>query len=112
MSTGCVSLGGPAAAVGLLHAAGPATAQAPGNLAAGEVGGPARWSRSARVTPTIGGGPDFSQDSCRRAEAVKCWLRIGEVRPATVGHGLTRAVADHSTEDGHAQNRRVERLRR
>jgi outer membrane protein OmpA-like peptidoglycan-associated protein len=63
------------------------------------------------------GGADFNLDlSRRRADSVKRWLAdkegIGEVRLATVGLGLTRPVADNATEDGRAQNRRVELLRK
>jgi len=67
-------------------------------------------------TDNVGGG-EFNLDlSRRRAEAVKRWLAdregIGEVRLATVGYGLTRPVADNGTEDGRAQNRRVELLKK
>jgi outer membrane protein OmpA-like peptidoglycan-associated protein len=63
------------------------------------------------------GGPDFNLDlSRKRAEAVKRWLAdkegISEVRLATVGYGLTRPVADNASEDGRAQNRRVELLKK
>jgi outer membrane protein OmpA-like peptidoglycan-associated protein len=63
------------------------------------------------------GGPEFNLDlSRKRADAVKRWLAdkegIGEVRLATVGYGLTKPVADNGSEDGRAQNRRVELLRK
>jgi outer membrane protein OmpA-like peptidoglycan-associated protein len=63
------------------------------------------------------GGAEFNLDlSRRRAEAVKRWLAdkegISEVRLATVGFGLTRPVADNATDEGRAQNRRVELLRK
>ncbi len=63
------------------------------------------------------GGAEFNLDlSRKRAEAVKRWLAdregVSEVRLATVGYGLTRPVADNGTEDGRAQNRRVELLRK
>jgi outer membrane protein OmpA-like peptidoglycan-associated protein len=63
------------------------------------------------------GGADFNLDlSRKRAEAVKRWLAdregVSELRLATIGYGLTRPVADNATEDGRAQNRRVELLRK
>jgi hypothetical protein len=63
------------------------------------------------------GGAEFNLDlSRKRADAVKRWLAdregVSEVRLATVGYGLTRPVADNGTEDGRAQNRRVELLRK
>jgi outer membrane protein OmpA-like peptidoglycan-associated protein len=63
------------------------------------------------------GGAEFNLDlSRRRAEAVKRWLAdkesISEVRLATIGYGLTKPVTDNGTEDGRAQNRRVELLKK
>jgi outer membrane protein OmpA-like peptidoglycan-associated protein len=67
-------------------------------------------------TDNVGGG-EFNLDlSRRRADAVKRWLAdrggVNEVRLATVGFGLTRPVADNATEEGRAQNRRVELLKK
>jgi outer membrane protein OmpA-like peptidoglycan-associated protein len=67
-------------------------------------------------TDNVGGG-EFNLDlSRRRADAVKRWLAdkggVNEVRLATVGFGLTRPVADNATEEGRAQNRRVELIRK
>jgi outer membrane protein OmpA-like peptidoglycan-associated protein len=63
------------------------------------------------------GDAEFNLDlSRRRADAVKRWLAdrggVNEVRLATVGFGLMRPVADNATEEGRAQNRRVELLRK
>lgn len=59
------------------------------------------------------GGAEFNLElSRKRTEAVKRWLvdkgGIGEIRLVTVGYGLTRPMADNATEEGRAQNRRVE----
>ena len=63
------------------------------------------------------GGADHNLDlSRRRADAVKRWLvdrrGIDELRLTTAGRGLTKPIADNGTEDGRAQNRRVELVRR
>jgi len=67
-------------------------------------------------TDSVGGAPSNLELSRKRAEAVKRWLvdkgSIGEVRLTTVGYGLTRPVADNTSEDGRAQNRRVELVKR
>lgn len=64
----------------------------------------------------MGGAEPNLELSRRRAEAVKRWLvdreKIAEVRLTTAGYGLTRPIADNSTEDGRAKNRRVELVRR
>ncbi len=59
------------------------------------------------------GGPEFNRElSSRRAESVKTWLvhqaGVDSQRLNTVGYGLEQPVADNSTEQGRAQNRRVE----
>jgi outer membrane protein OmpA-like peptidoglycan-associated protein len=49
--------------------------------------------------------------SQRRAKAVRDYLVAGGIdasRIETVGYGETQPVADNSTRDGRAQNRRVE----
>jgi outer membrane protein OmpA-like peptidoglycan-associated protein len=49
--------------------------------------------------------------SQKRAETVRTWLLshgIAADRPTAKGFGDTKPVADHSTEDGRAKNRRVE----
>lgn len=58
-------------------------------------------------------GPKYYNDrlSVRRAEAVKEFLAYNGVdadRIVTKGHGQTNFVADNDTEEGRAQNRRVE----
>lgn len=63
------------------------------------------------------GGAEFNLElSRRRAEAVRAWLversGVAAARLATAGYGLTRPVADNSTEDGRALNRRVELVRK
>ena len=63
------------------------------------------------------GGADFNLGLSRqRAEAVKRWLvdngGISEIRLTTVGYGLSRPMADNGTEEGRAQNRRVELVKR
>jgi outer membrane protein OmpA-like peptidoglycan-associated protein len=63
------------------------------------------------------GGPEYNLElSRRRAEAVKRWLvdraGIEELRLTTAGYGLTRPVASNDSEEGRAQNRRVELVRR
>lgn len=58
------------------------------------------------------GGEEYNQAlSLRRAEAVKNYLVAGGVAPeriTVVGYGETRPVASNDTEEGRAQNRRVE----
>ena len=67
-------------------------------------------------TDNIGGAQFNLELSRKRAEAVKRWLvdkaGISEVRLTTVGYGLTRPIADNSTEEGRAKNRRVELVRK
>jgi OOP family OmpA-OmpF porin len=67
-------------------------------------------------TDNIGGAQFNLELSRKRAEAVKRWLvdkaGIGEIRLTTVGYGLTRPIADNSTEEGRAKNRRVELVRK
>ncbi|MDN5284419.1 MAG: outer membrane protein OmpA [Mucilaginibacter sp.] len=49
--------------------------------------------------------------SIRRAESVKSFIAANNVSPSrltTVGKGLTEPIADNTTVDGRAQNRRVE----
>jgi outer membrane protein OmpA-like peptidoglycan-associated protein len=63
------------------------------------------------------GGAEFNLElSRKRAEAVKRWLvdrrGIDELRLTTAGRGLTKPIADNGTENGRAQNRRVELVRR
>jgi outer membrane protein OmpA-like peptidoglycan-associated protein len=58
------------------------------------------------------GGQKFNQDlSLKRAQAVKNWLvkkGIPSNRMRTVGRGLNEPVASNETEEGRAQNRRME----
>ncbi|MCL2101058.1 MAG: OmpA family protein [Fibromonadales bacterium] len=58
------------------------------------------------------GSADFNQKlSEQRANAVMLYLverGIDSNRLEAVGHGLTRPVADNSTDEGRAKNRRVE----
>jgi outer membrane protein OmpA-like peptidoglycan-associated protein len=58
------------------------------------------------------GGQKFNQDlSLKRAQAVKNWLAkkgIKSNRMRTVGRGLNEPVASNETEEGRAQNRRME----
>ena len=58
------------------------------------------------------GSADYNQGlSERRATTVRDFLAeqgIGGQRMMAVGYGLTRPVADNSTREGRAENRRVE----
>jgi outer membrane protein OmpA-like peptidoglycan-associated protein len=67
-------------------------------------------------TDSVGGAEANLDLSRRRADAVKRWLAdkegVSEVRLTTVGYGLTRPVADNASENGRAQNRRVELLKK
>ena len=67
-------------------------------------------------TDNVGGAQFNLELSRKRAEAVKRWLvdkaGISEVRLTTVGYGLSRPIADNSTEEGRAKNRRVELIRK
>lgn len=67
-------------------------------------------------TDNVGGAESNLELSRKRAESVKRWLvdkgRISEVRLTTVGYGMTRPMADNGTEEGRAQNRRVELVKR
>jgi outer membrane protein OmpA-like peptidoglycan-associated protein len=67
-------------------------------------------------TDNVGGATFNLELSRKRAEAVKRWLvdrkGISEVRLTTAGYGLSRPIADNGTEQGRAQNRRVELARR
>ena len=67
-------------------------------------------------TDNVGGAQFNLEVSRKRAEAVKrCLLDkagISEVRLTTVGYGLSRPIADNSTEEGRAKNRRVELVRK
>jgi outer membrane protein OmpA-like peptidoglycan-associated protein len=67
-------------------------------------------------TDNVGGAKFNLELSRKRAEAVKRWLvdkaGIGEVRLTTVGYGLSRSIADNSTEEGRAKNRRVELVKK
>jgi outer membrane protein OmpA-like peptidoglycan-associated protein len=58
------------------------------------------------------GGQKFNQDlSLKRAQAVKNWLvkkGIASNRMRTVGRGLNEPVATNDTEEGRAENRRME----
>jgi outer membrane protein OmpA-like peptidoglycan-associated protein len=58
------------------------------------------------------GSADYNQGlSERRAASVRDFLAqqgIGGQRMVAVGYGLTRPVADNSTREGRASNRRVE----
>ena len=58
------------------------------------------------------GGKDFNMNlSLRRAQSVKAYLVRHGIRPSLItieGYGYTRPVADNSTPEGRAQNRRVE----
>ncbi|PJK01258.1 cell envelope biogenesis protein OmpA [Lysobacteraceae bacterium NML91-0213] len=62
-------------------------------------------------TDNIGAAAYNQQLSERRAQAVAQYLAAQGVNPQriiTVGAGMTRPIADNSTEAGRAQNRRVE----
>jgi outer membrane protein OmpA-like peptidoglycan-associated protein len=67
-------------------------------------------------TDNVGGAQFNLELSRKRADAVKRWLvdkvGISEVRLTTVGYGLSRPIADNSTEEGRAKNRRVELVRK
>ena len=67
-------------------------------------------------TDNVGDAKFNLELSRKRAEAVKRWLvdkkGIAEVRLTTAGYGLIRPIADNGTEEGRAQNRRVELVRR
>ena len=67
-------------------------------------------------TDDVGGGDSNLDLSRERADAVKRWLvdtgDVSEIRLTTVGYGLTRPIADNDSEEGRAQNRRVELVRR
>lgn len=67
-------------------------------------------------TDNVGGAEANLELSRKRADAVKRWLAdkagISEIRLTTVGYGLTRPIANNSTEEGRAQNRRVELVRK
>lgn len=58
------------------------------------------------------GSADYNQDlSERRAKSVKAYLASQGVPPPYMrfrGFGFTRPIADNATEEGRAQNRRVE----
>jgi len=58
------------------------------------------------------GGQKFNQDlSLKRAQTVKNWLvkkGIKSTRMRTVGRGLNEPVASNETEEGRAENRRME----
>ncbi len=63
------------------------------------------------------GSADFNLElSRKRAKAVKNWLAdkggIDETRLTTVGYGMTRPITDNNTEEGRAQNRRVELVKK
>ena len=63
------------------------------------------------------GGQDYNKDlSERRARAVRNYLISKGIDPGMVkseGFGFSKPVAENDTEDGRAQNRRVEiRLRK
>ncbi len=67
-------------------------------------------------TDNVGGADNNLALSRRRADAVKLWLvdraGIAELRLTTAGYGLTRPIADNTSEEGRAKNRRVELARR
>jgi outer membrane protein OmpA-like peptidoglycan-associated protein len=58
------------------------------------------------------GGQKFNQDlSLKRAQAVRNWLvkkGIASRRMRTVGRGLNEPVASNETDEGRAENRRIE----
>ncbi|MGH9389996.1 MAG: discoidin domain-containing protein [Vicinamibacteria bacterium] len=62
------------------------------------------------------GGAEFNQElSRKRASAVEAWLvekgGLAEERLTTVGYGQSKPIADNTSDDGRAQNRRVELVR-
>lgn len=67
-------------------------------------------------TDSVGGAEANLDLSRRRADAVKRYLvdqhGISEIRLVTVGYGLTRPIADNSTDAGRARNRRVELVKK
>jgi OmpA-OmpF porin, OOP family len=66
-------------------------------------------------TDSIGQAAYNQKLSADRAEAVKTWLTghgIDAARLSSAGFGDTKPVADNATEEGRAQNRRVELVRR
>lgn len=67
-------------------------------------------------TDNVGGSDVNLALSRNRAKAVRQWLvdkgGISEGRMTTVGQGASRPIADNSTEEGKAKNRRVELVRK
>jgi OOP family OmpA-OmpF porin len=62
-------------------------------------------------TDNVGKSPDNLKLSQDRAQAVVAWLAVHGVskdRVLAVGFGDAKPIADNSTEDGRAQNRRTE----
>ncbi|MDJ0925346.1 MAG: OmpA family protein [Acidimicrobiia bacterium] len=62
-------------------------------------------------TDSIGSAEDNQALSVARAEAARGWFIEAGIDPArvfAVGYGETRPIADNETEEGRAQNRRVE----
>lgn len=75
--------------------------------------------QNPRLRVEIGGHTDASGDaeanqaiSEKRAQSAKKYLQdkcdILEYRLTTKGYGLTRPIADNSTQEGRSKNRRVE----
>lgn len=67
-------------------------------------------------TDNVGGAASNLTLSRQRAEAVKAWLvkehGVSAARLTATGLGDTKPVADNATEDGRAQNRRVELVKK
>jgi len=66
-------------------------------------------------TDSIGQAAYNQKLSADRAEAVKAWLAahgVDATRLSGAGFGDAKPVADNATEEGRAQNRRVELVRR
>jgi lipid-binding SYLF domain-containing protein len=75
---------------------------------------PAWRVRIEGFTDNVGRPDTNAKLSEQRAEAVKTWLvghGIDAARLATKGYGAARPIANNSTDEGRAQNRRVEIVR-
>ena len=73
---------------------------------------PSGFGNDAKVVQLTRSGDEYNVKlSLRRAETVRGELHRGGLdleRMRVVGHGESQPVADNGTEEGRAQNRRVE----